>query len=280
MGLEELGLEVIETRKSEDKIVSTVERFDRVSKGVTKAVIEEGLIPKIAQEKRFNFEEVKLRVGEEAKRIKKRVENYTEYEALLKGIQSSICDRNAQMRSMLIGAPNMFCTKEFVWECIKMMWEMGKKCVPNVSLSEIALMKHKMDAEISNGYSVGSASGFLYGAYTREVKINREDRTVTMEVNDLAELYSWDDYVRSDVLFCFFTGTENKEIESLTLKTMLDIRGNKGLPTICFLSTSLDVYNNGRLKELVWNEILDKRESNSEYYGKYTTVRHTSTYFI
>ena len=59
------------------------------------------------------------------------------------------------------------------------------------------------------------------------------------------------------------------------LKTVLDVRGVKGLPTVVLISTSLNPYKNDKvLGELIWDEILAYK-SDSHCYDR---VYHVSCY--
>jgi hypothetical protein len=65
----------------------------------------------------------------------------------------------------------------------------------------------------------------------------------------------------------------------MTLKTLLDIRGSKGLPTIVFMDMSLEAYtSNEKLKDWIWEPILSKDEDDD--IDRYSSVKHISTYLI
>lgn len=86
--------------------------------------------------------------------------------------------------------------------------------------------------------------------------------------------YSFSEYINADCLFVGFSELVSKDIESHMLSQLLNLRGNKGLPTIVTISSALEPYESDkRLKEYVWDEIknYDNRRS-------YDRVIHVSCY--
>ena len=54
---------------------------------------------------------------------------------------------------------------------------------------------------------------------------------------------TWEDYTRFPLVFTYFSGTLDRQYEIQVLQELLNIRGTKGLPTICFVDTALGLFS-------------------------------------
>ena len=135
-------------------------------------------------------------------------------------------------KSYILGAPNSFGKTTFVNTCIKRLLAMNRKVTNYISLFELAVVRAEYEKELL-GY-----------------------KSKLDETEEISK-FTWNDYMKSDVLFTYLTDLENRRIEAKILKIILDIRGPKELPTIVTTSSSLKPYlNDLELKKYVWNDIL------------------------
>lgn len=197
------------------------------------------------------------------------IRNFQEYEETLYGLLSVIRARELPNKSFLIGAPNGFGKTSFVMESIITCNAIGFKTVPYISLWELGQIRVDNEQKILKPFRrYENLDKHIIEPNLPENKNFKQPEIVTGR-------YSYSEYINADILFTYLTDVISKEAESHALYQILNIRGSKGLPTICFISTSLDPYiNDKRLKELVWDEIL----TNSISEHTYDRIYHISTY--
>lgn len=249
-----------------------------ITNGDKEKAIQMGAIPETLKDVEFDFDVIKANILERGIKEQYRVYGFREYQRILSNILFSIKAGSLPNRSWLIGAPKRFGKIEFVNDAIKFMAKQDMKCVPYISLTELSDKKYERDTEIAKNEAVKKV---MKTAIFDEEKVYitaDNGREIRKPVRNITEMHTWSDYTQADIVFCFFTTVSNKEIESMTLKTLLDIRGSKGLPTIVFMDMSLDAYtSNEKLKEWVWDKILDDEEDTKSV-ERFSTVKHISTY--
>ena len=235
-----------------------------------------GIIPKSRVDVEYDVKKIEENIMEQSRVSprKFKVKGFNEYVQTLNSIISSIRVGLKPKCSYIIGAPNGFGKTSFVTSCLKLMVAKELKAVPYISLLELAEIRVENERSLLRGIELKARKRdeedegeYVYSSYRDFVKVP--------EV--ITGCYSWSEYMNSDILFCFFSSIDSKVIESNTLKGILEIRGAKGLPTIVFISTSLDPYKNDKnLREFVWDEILTTKEED----GVYDRVYHVSTYKV
>ncbi len=249
-----------------------------ITNGDKEKAIQMGAIPETLKDVEFDFDIIKANILERGIKEQYRVYGFRDYQRILSNILFSIKAGSLPNRSWLIGAPKRFGKIEFVNDAIKFMAKQDMKCVPYISLTELSDKKYERDTEIAKNEAVKKV---MKTAIFDEEKVYitaDNGREIRKPVRNITEMHTWSDYTQADIVFCFFTTVSNKEIESMTLKTLLDIRGSKGLPTIVFMDMSLDAYtSNEKLKEWVWDKILDDEED-TNCVERFSTVKHISTY--
>ncbi len=195
------------------------------------------LIPEARQNDEFEEQFVRDRVIEMCEAQNCKVKDFQKYVDTLNDIIVAI-SVSVLRKSYIIGSPNGFGKTTFANTCIKRLDAMGKKASPYISLFELAELRAEYEKK-------------MLGYIKKEVKEAEAEGTLS----DID--YTWTDYMKSDVLFTYLTTLENKKLEVKLLKTIVDIRGPKGLPTIVFTSSSLKPYlQDADLKRFVWDDIL------------------------
>lgn len=250
-----------------------------ITNGDKEKALQMGVIPETLKNVEFDFDVIKSEILDRGIKEQYRVANFKEYQKVLSSIMFSIKAGTLPSRSWLIGAPKRFGKIEFVNDALKFMIKQDMKCVPYISLTELSDKKYERDTEIARNEAVKKV---MKTAIFDEEKIfvTSDGREIRKPVKNITEMFGWQDYLSADIVFCFFTTVSNKEIESMTLKTLLDIRGSKGLPTIVFMDISLEAYtSNEKLKDWVWEPIIDNSDNNDEKnIERFSTVKHISTY--
>jgi len=240
-----LGVKVKDKEQPiDDKYAEVDKPIFSVKNGYKDTAVQLGLIPEAYKDAEFDEELVKENLINQYKNTVRKVKviRFKDYVETIKSILSSLRSGVRLDKSYLIGAPNGFGKMSFVATAIKIMHSRGWKAVPYVPLSELAEMLATIDKK------------FIARKFGREI--------ISETTNDYNMIkYTWNDYMNADVLFCFFSSIDSKVTESYTLKSIVDIRSSKGLPTIALISTSLDFYKNDDiLREHVWDEILAYKE--------------------
>lgn len=241
---------------------------------VEEAIMKASLIPRAYRDVLFTEAKVRQNILDQRARAARKfiIMHYTEYMSTLNGIISELRMHNLPDRSYLIGAPNGFGKTSFVNTCIKVMYQDSKACVPYVSLFELAEIRKDEERRLSKGMLVSKNKD---NDESQSYYENKQDTYYRKQPELITGDFSWSEYMNSDVLFCYLSSLDSKEIESRTLKTILDTRGTKGLATIVFMSTSLDPYKNDQvLGEYLWDEML----AYQDLPGVYDRVTHVSCY--
>ncbi len=202
--------------------------------------VQRRLIPEARMNDEFDEQFVKNRVVDMCRSQDCQIKNFQKYIDTLNEIILSISFGNMN-KSYIIGAPNGFGKTTFANTCIKRLSAMDKKVAPFISLFELADLRVEHEKKLL---------GWATSSKKPEKVEDGEEQPIEYE-------YTWKDYMQSDVLFTYLTTLENKKVEVLTLKAIIDIRGPKGLNTVVFTDSSMNPYlNDCNLKKIVWDDIL------------------------
>lgn len=234
----ELGKEVVcscQLNSNKVKVLREPKPVFRVTEAHKEIALENGLVPESRINDQYDKEFFRVRIDEMCAKQNCKVKDYELYTETLDEISAAI-SLGVLRNSYIIGAPNGFGKTTFVYSCIKKLIAMNRKVCDYISLFELAELRADREAWILNNKS----------------RQEEEERKFT-----------WKDYMKADVLFTYFTDIENKKIESKALKTIIDIRGPKELPTIVMIASSLKPYvNDVELKRYVWDDILAYNDKN------------------
>lgn len=268
---------------NEDELGKVIRVDTRELKQVAKALTQAdediaigcGVIPEAYSGVTFDIDKIKSELLAKGVEKQFRIARFDVYEQVLSSILTSIRMGALPERSWLIGAPAGFGKTEFVIEALKLMIKLQFSVVPYMTLTELADKKYMRECEITKNVGVRQAMKTDKFATDTTFMVENSKVKFSRKIKSLSEAYGWEDYISADIVFCSFTTVSSKEIESITLKSLLDIRGSKGLPTIVFMDLSLEAYTqNDKLREWIWEPILD---SGCEI-ERYSTVKHVSTF--
>ncbi|MEM4385421.1 MAG: hypothetical protein QXD03_02600 [Candidatus Anstonellales archaeon] len=247
----------------------------KVSKADVDMMISLGLIPQAYRDVEFNVDIIKENIIQQVNNSSRKfkVRRFQEYIDTLNGLLGLIAEGKRPNASYIIGSPNGFGKTSFVNTCIKYMYKNGMKCVPYISLYELAEIKAENDRNIVRAiklYSNNESDDIRSYELADGSSVVKVPKVIT-------GCYSWSEYINADILFCYLTTVDMRIIESYTLKAVLDTRGTKGLPTIVFTSTSLEPYKKDySLREYVWDEILEYNPNRASY----DRLKHISCYKV
>ena len=219
-----------------------------------------GLIPNERKSDRYDSQFIRNRIYNKdflystSSKIRLGVRGFDKYIATLNEIYSAIISGNKLNCSYLIGASNGFGKTSFVIDCLKILHSKNKRAVPYMTLYELATLRKKYDYYLSGK--------------------SKENYRVDEERN---RLYSFDDCVNCEVLFTRLSGIEVAKVEMNMLKTILNLRAIKGLPTVVFMEEPLRIYQTDSVMNLyVWDEILVYKDE----YRAYDKVKHVATFKV
>lgn len=246
--------------KDEIQSQAPVYTVDKLS---AESCTSKGLVPQSRINDTFDIAKIKANITKMYQRSPFVLYKFQDYCNILGKINVSISTRTPLGASYIIGAPNGFGKTSFVNSCIMLMDKQDMKCAPYISLMEIAALRYKEQKK-------------LLGA-----RFFSKDELDALKIADReptdfgARNYSFTDYVNSDILFTYMSSLDCAELESKMLKDIVIMRDTKGLPTIVFMSTSMQRYvQSEKLNDYVWKEILAYKE---DYVG-YDRIIHISTY--
>lgn len=247
----------------------------KISNGDAQQAYLNSLIPTAYINAEFDEQKIRLNIAEQSAKTARKfvVKHFSDYIGVLNKILTGVRIGKVPTCSYIIGAPNGFGKASFANTCIKIMFKRGMRCVPYISLLELAELRRETEKELVKGLIVrrDKATDIAENDYlTRrdEVVYRKSPEVITGD-------FSWSEYMNSDILFCYMASIESKDIESKTLQTILNIRGTKGLPTIVFISTALTPYKQDKqIGELIWDEILTIKEEENTF----DKVYHVSCY--
>lgn len=254
--MEELGISL------DSKITKPVYSVSEKDKQVA---LTKRLIPENRIEDDFNLEIARQNILRMNKKRAFKVHGFDAYCNVLTSILNSIRAKEKLDCSYLIGAPNGFGKTTFVTTCLKIMSKLNMQVVPFISLMELAeLLKRHRERLSQISIRVNKSLG------DTEVI---EDKTP----NEVCWYsYDWTEYITADILFVYFSSVDNRVIESKMLQTILKLRGTKGLPTVAFIESSIDLYTKDeKLYEYIWDDILAYKSIKNSSYDR---VVHISTY--
>lgn len=290
---ENSGINIISTAEAmkdrkevaRDAVAEAYEKPKVATKGDKIAAVKVGLIPEAYMDCVFNIDKIVENQREQLKFSPRKffVQRFNDYRDVTTGIISTIIANKIPNQSYIIGAPNGFGKTSFANTCILDLYAQGRfPVVPYISLSDLAQIKLTNEKRLISGLtperfykSAQSIDARLGEDFTEAFYDNFDKETYVKKPINLIDKFSWSEYMNSAVLFCYFTDVSSKLLESEMLKTVLTLRGAKGLPTIAMISTSLDPYKRDKyLAEYVWNEIL--AYNNAE--PSYDRVKHISCY--
>lgn len=239
-----------------------------------KAAVEMGLVLSCNGSKRFDKGQIRDRIVDGGKGTPYIVKNLDEYMETLSSLITSIRCRKLPRQSYIIGAPNGFGKSHFANEAIITMFKAGWRTVPYVSLTELA-----ETCVVNESNLLSALSGADYNDAAGELDLRYygdPNARVTKVPQIVISRYSWSEYMNAECLMCYFTSFESKNVETRILHRIMKERSNKGLPTIVFMSTSLNPYlKEPRLREYIWDEILYNPKASGETVSR---LKHISTY--
>lgn len=233
----------------------------------------ERLVPEAYRNSSFDVEHIKRNISDAYNRGGKlyRTYKFKAYESICNSILTTIRLGRIPDRSYLIGAPNGFGKTSFVMECLMTLRKAGKIVAPYITLTELAQLRADDEHRLMNSFKKFTTDTKDGSTYYVE---NNESQEYLKKPQLIINGYSFNEYMNAQCLFVSFSSVLSKEVESMMLYQILNIRAAKGLPTIAMISTSLEPYEKDKfLKEYVWDEI--KNTNNSQSYDR---VIHISCY--
>lgn len=249
------NISVSENKKADmlaNSLVTSLSNADR-----DQAVIE-CIVPKSYRDATFDVDKIKANAASQYVKTGRmyRLHKFNQYIGICESLLGAFRTKRLPERSYIIGAPNGFGKTSFVMESLITLRKQGYRVVPFISLWELAQIR------VENEFRIKKAGGY---------RINNDDKVEMLgQVGTEAVLkkpivvqnaFSFSEYINADCLFVQLTDIASKEIESAMLSQLLQIRGAKGLATIVLTSNALTAYTNDpKLKEYIWNEILDFNE--------------------
>lgn len=180
----------------------------------SEAAVDDGLIPPNKKDIIFNRDLLteyknlllnKLGIATDANSFK----NYAD---TLDKLLFNLASGNLPTISYFISAPNGFGKSTFAFDCIKKMKAHNMRCVPYLSLSELAEKKLKFKDKFIGSTSIS------------------EDK------------YRWEDFIKADIIFTYISAPVDAEIEFYTLCELLSLRSAKSKPTIVFSERPVTSY--------------------------------------
>lgn len=235
-----------------DKEVKPTKPVYHTNKGTADIAVAKGLIPKERVNDEYSADTAATRISVQYG-ARYTIRNFKAYSEVLNTIITSINTNIPIGKSYMLGAPNGSGKTTFANTCIKRLEAMGMKAVPYVSLMEVADLRSKYENYLSG--LLDKKKGFSYSNVTED-KVD----------------YTWMDYVSADVAFVYLSGIDNANVEVRILRMLLQMRGNKGLPTIVFREESLELYrSDDKMRLYYWDEIISKHE-NLDSYDRLTNV--------
>lgn len=216
--------------------------------------------------------------------------HYEDYFQTAEDIINCIRVKQLPMKSYLLGAPNGFGKQSFATDCILASLHNGWVTVPYISLLELAEIKTANDKVLLRGLMGVETNiaqqpfSYVSGDYVTDGDAKEVISSYSYIGDAYTDIkspvvvtgrYSWSEYINAPILICFFSGIENKAVESQLLYTLLNIRSAKGFPTIAMISTSLTMYERDPvIGKHVWKEI-KSYDAEAKSYGR---VYHVSCY--
>jgi len=233
--IEGLGIEVGDVKDGEQKIVK--QPLIKIKGNTEEELVRLGIVPEAYKSIEFDVEELKNKIIESVKEggKKYKFKNFQEYVSIITGILTSLRLGQRLKCSYLISAPVGSGKKEFVFTGLKILHSRGYKIVPYISLLELAKIRLDFEKRLLN--------------YSWERDVN----------------YSWLDYTNTELLFCYLSDANNTGVEINTLKTILDIRANKGIPTVVLTSYSTHLTNKENWLISLSDSIITKTEVERQY---------------
>lgn len=264
------NLEVLETEE-EKKINSII--TTKITKATREACVRASIIPEAYINTEFDANKVRDNYKEQSINTKKHeMIKFDDYIGITCSILSLIRAGQKLRGSYIIGAPNGLGKTSFVHTALMLMYQRRMRVVPYISLSEIAELRLENERRLARGLDVKLSSRFNGENITYQNDRMDPERSKYVDMSYYSDIedrdyykkptvitgqYSYSEYLNAEILFCFLTEPSSKEIESYTLKSVLEIRSAKGLPTIVMVSTSLNPYKNHNvIGPLIWQEIL------------------------
>lgn len=247
--------------------VNTDKRVYGLTEDDMEIAIKSYLIPEAYRNATYDKEKVKKNIEDTVERNQV-VMNFEAYNRVLNTILTDLSLKRLPKSSYLIGAPNGFGKTSFVNECIVRCMKNGWITVPYISLSELDSLRVSSEKKILKPF-FETRDNSIDGQFSM---LKEYEEKIPIEIHDR---FSWSEYMNAKCLFCYFTSVSSRDLESRALYHIMNVRSVKGLPTIVMISTALQPYLVGTLRDQVWDEIL--------YYGNeeecgYGRLKRVSTY--
>lgn len=225
-------------------------------------VVAENLVPDARKDDEFSDDVLKEQVMNlySPRNGSVRGRDFSDYVTLLNSIIAGISIGEPLRVSYMIGAPNGFGKTTFANTCIKRLYAKGKKAVPYKSLLEMSALRDDYIKQMGRQYKKNNVKTNNESDYTYEEKT-----------------YTWDDYCKAEIVFCYLTIPDNGWVEMNTLKALTTIRATNGLATIVMMDSSLQVYRaNNEIRKYILDDII----ADSKEYGSLDRLIHQSVYVI
>ena len=271
--------EVLETAEEQrlNSVITT-----KITQATRQACVKAALIPEAYINTEFDVLKVRDNYRDQSTNTRKHeMIHFDEYIETTCDILNSIRRGEKIRGSYIIGAPNGLGKTSFVHTAIMLMYQRRMRVVPYISLSEIAELKVENEKRLARGLEMKLSDRVYQENITylndkgdpnrsRHVEmsyyVDIEDNNYYKKPIVITGQYSYSEYLNADILFCFLTEPSSKEIESYILKSILEIRSAKGLPTVVMVSTSLNPYKNHNvLGPLIWQEILSYNSNKKSF---------------
>lgn len=234
-----------------------------------------GLIPRRRIDDVIDFrvmsDKVSAILAENSERLVSLAE-YDSYKLAMRSVLSCLFTDKELDYSYLFSAPNGFSKTTFVYSCMKLLLQNGRKVVPYITLFELAQLRLDYMGDVTwrrgdKGYKTSTEKSIDKLASYNTLKMKGKPVKVEVDADEVEEIeepkrfvdmtdkekdvyiyetmsknYKYMDYLNADVLFCQLSVAEQAYMEISTLKAILDYRGLKCKPTIILTDRDIEVY--------------------------------------
>lgn len=310
----DLGIKVVEDKYIDPESTTEVGKQEEpdikslvwdIPKDVALRALDARVITPEMVDSDFDAKQVALNIEKRWRHHNKRykIMGYEKYISTLNTILTQLRSGMYPDRSYLICSEEGMGKTSFIATAQKIMVAQGWNVVPFIPLHELASIWEEEDRRLLRGISSQAVYARKFdpedtGDYIEvhctdkngnpEIRYYGGQTTVRFESmplggrkpNDkrpvkIINRFSWSEYMEADVLFVGLAQVMHKQIESYTLKSILQIRAMKGKPTIVIGSESIQPYlNDPGLYKYVWAEIEDLKDD----VPRYNRLTHVSCY--
>lgn len=236
-----------------------------------------GLVPEEFRDTEFNSDNIVnnlLKIGSSLDGF--RLVNIDRFMKALNSILMACKTGSKLNHSYLLACDKGFGKLEFVYDCLKYLYKRNQTCCKFISLQELGNLRaeyvKKSQAIVNCGYyykdndrellqrtieedgkqiirslltsnkEIDSKLALLQDSLLNKIyaKANVKDRNLYESKDKLVN--TWEDYIEYPLVFVYFSGSLDRHYETEVLQSLLNIRGTKALPTICFIESSLGIF--------------------------------------